>query len=273
MPQLRKVSPGEPISADWANALVDAVLGLARIVGVPPVAVQHSELGTQISIAHLPRFDLIELVDTIESLDVDKQAKQFRYDSGETDKWIDANQTLEHTADPQHGLYLAGERHLAMFHPAAGQRIPIPGVQFHFGKLAEDLSAGGSAEVNVYHDSGAFTDSTYTVTAYDWRLPAGGVVRATTPVQLLQHLQSKKWLVIGWGRLKARVIFGTLAADLTGLDSTTCNVSLAVDGPAPDSPATVLQPLETFFSGSSGDQCCAVYRPEDDTYRLLWVKC
>src|SRR5690348_3203024 len=98
---LKKVSPGEPITADWANALIDAVLALGRIVGVAPVQVQTSEAGTLISIAGLPRLDLVELKDTLEPSDTDKQSKRFAFDPSLSDPWIDAGQTLEHTAEPQ----------------------------------------------------------------------------------------------------------------------------------------------------------------------------
>ncbi len=197
MLNLHKVSPGETITADWANALVDAVLGLGRIVGVPPVQVQHSELGTQISVAGLPRFDLVELKDTLEANDTDRQASQFSFDPSGADKWIDANRTLEHTADPQHGLYLAGERHLTYFHPAAGQRIPIPGVQWHLGKLAADLTAGGSVSVKIYKlSSGSLVDSGLMVTAYDWLLPPGFKILSGHTVYVLQHLQSKRWFIV-----------------------------------------------------------------------------
>ncbi len=197
MRTLQKVTPGQPITADWANALVDAVNAMGRIVGVAPVQVQTTEAGTLINIAGLPRFDLVELNDTIESRDTNKQAERFAFDTDESDPWIDSGETLEHTADPQHGLYLAGERHLAFFHAGAGQRIPIPGVQFHFGKLTEALAAGGSAEVAVWRIDGGGdpADSTYTVTAYDWLLPPGGELPSGTPVLLLFHLQSKRFYV------------------------------------------------------------------------------
>jgi hypothetical protein len=163
---LTRVSPGEAITADWANALVDAVLALGRIAGVAPVQVQTSDAGTLVSISGLPRLDLVELKDTLEPRDTDKQAKRFSFDPAESDPWIDSGQTLEHTAEPQHGLYLAGERHLPFFHQAAGQRIPVPGVQFHFGKLAADLAAGGSASCEVWKiSSGSPADSTFSVTA------------------------------------------------------------------------------------------------------------
>ncbi len=172
------------------------MLGLSRIVGVAPVQVQYSDFGIQISLPSLPRFDLVELNDTIEARDTDKQAERFSFDPTTTDKWIDAGQTLEHATDAQQGLYLAGERHLTFFHPAAGQRIPLPGVQFHFGKLTEPLDAGGSATAAVWKvSSGSPADSTYSVTAYDWLLPPGGQLAAGTPVMLLFHLQSKRFYV------------------------------------------------------------------------------
>ncbi len=196
MSNLGKVAPGEPITAEWANALVEAVVSLGRIVGVAPVLVQYSDVGIQISLPTLPRFDLVELKDTIEARDTDKQAARFSFDPAATDKWIDAAQTLDHTADAQQGLALAGERHLTFFHPAAGQRIPLPGVQYHFGKLSAALAAGGSAACAVWKVAGGSpADSTYSVTVYDWLLPPGGQLASGTPVMLLFHLQSKRFYV------------------------------------------------------------------------------
>ncbi len=192
MAGLQHVDVGQPITAEWANTLVDAIAALGRMVGVPPVQVQSSEAGIQIGLPPLARFDLIELNDSIESGDVDKQSKRFAFDPARTDKWFDTNQTLEHTADPQQGLYLAGERHLTFYHPAAGQRIPLPGVQFHLGKLGGSLAAGGSALVEVFKlDSGSLVDSTYRVTAFDWLLPAGSTIAAGTAVYVFFHNQSK----------------------------------------------------------------------------------
>lgn len=221
MPNIQKVAPGEPITAEWANALVDAVLGLGRIVGVAPVQVQYSDVGVQISLASLPRFDLVELQDTIEPLDTDKQAKRLSFDPSETDPWIDADQTLDHTADPQQGLYLAGERHLTFFHAGAGQRIPLPGVQFHFGKLTGTLASGGSAAAEIWKvSSGSPADSTYSVTAYDWLLPPGGELPSGTPVLLLFHLQSKRFYVSASNAGMGMVIGKTAGAISKGASGT-----------------------------------------------------
>ncbi len=196
MNALRKVAAGEPISAEWANAIVDAIGRLARLTGVAPIRVSSDDAGTTVSLSNQPRLDLIELQDTLQSGDIDKESRRFAFDPSATDHWIDADDLLQHTADPQQGLYLAGERHLAFFHPAAGQRIPLPGVQFHIGKLQEELDAGGSAVVNVWRiDSGTASDSIFTVTAYDWMMPDGASLPAGQTVSLFQHPQSKRWFV------------------------------------------------------------------------------
>ncbi|HKD37347.1 MAG TPA: hypothetical protein VKB78_11120, partial [Pirellulales bacterium] len=236
---LHKVSPGEPITADWANALVDAVLALGRIAGVAPVQVQTSEAGTLISVPGLPRLDLVELNDTLESRDTDKQVKRFAFDPAESDPWIDSGQTLEHTAEPQQGLYLAGERHLAFFHPAAGQRIPIPGVQFHFGKLSADLAAGGSATCEIWMiSSGSPADSTFSVTAYDWLLPPGGKLESGSPVLLLFHQQSKRFYVTGTNAGFGAVIGKTSGAIAKG-SSGTVKVYNGTAGSESDSGSTI----------------------------------
>ena len=149
-------------------------------------------------------FDLVELIDAVEANDIDKTAILFSFDSTETDPWIkslDGSSTpisLAHVANAQQSLYLAGERHLTFWHPAAGQRIPIPGVQWHFGKLSETLAAGSSATVEVWQvnaTSGDHEDSTFSVTAYDWLLSTGDTLASGTAVMIVQHLQSKRWYV------------------------------------------------------------------------------
>jgi hypothetical protein len=248
---IRKVSPGEPITAEWANALVDAVLGLGRIVGVAPVQVQYSDFGIQISLPTLPRLDLVELQDTIEPGDTDKQVEQFSFDPADTDKWIDAGQTLDHTADAQRGLYLAGERHLTFFHPSAGQRIPLPGVQFHLGKLAETLSSGGSANCAVWKiSSGSPADSTHTVTAYDWLLPPGGQLASGTPVVLLFHLQSKRFYVSSANSAGGMIIGKTSGAIAKG-SSGTVHVYNGTAGSESDSGST-LTAFNAFGDVASG---------------------
>ncbi len=169
-----------------------------RITATYPLQVTVGAFGINLSLAAGAGFDLVELNDTIQARDTDKAAERFAFDATHSDPWLDSGEALHHTADAMQSLYLAGERHLTFWHPAAGQRIPIPGVQFHFGKLTEALAAGGSATVEVWKvASGSPADSTYSLTAYDWLLPSSGSLASGTPVLLLQHLQSKRFYVVG----------------------------------------------------------------------------
>ena len=169
-----------------------------RITAAYPLQVTVGSFGINLSLATGVGFDLVELNDTIEAQGSDKSAERLAFDESHSPPWIDSGEALQHTADAMQSLYLAGERHLTYWHPAAGQRIPIPGVQFHFGKLTESLSAGGSATVEIWKvASGAHADSTFSLTAYDWLLPSGGSLPSDTPVILLQHLQSKRFYVVG----------------------------------------------------------------------------
>jgi hypothetical protein len=198
------VHPGDPITAGWANSVSSELRRAMRISAAYPLQITAGAFGLNIAIAGDSGFDLVELIDTVEANDTNKTATLFGFDSSDADPWIEAvdgNATpiaLAHVADAQQSLYLAGERHLTYWHPAAGQRIPLPGVQWHFGKLSTTLSAGGSATVEVWQinsTSGDTEDSSCSVTAYDWLLSSGDTLAAGTAVMILQHLQSKRWYV------------------------------------------------------------------------------
>ena len=137
----RHVHPGDPITAGWANAVSSELRRAARITAAYPLQITAGAFGINIALAGDSGFDLVELIDTLQANDINKTATPFSFNSTETDPWIESLDgsadpiALTHVAEPQQSLYLAGERHLTFWHPAAGQRIPIPGVQWHFGKL------------------------------------------------------------------------------------------------------------------------------------------
>lgn len=198
----RHVLPGEPITAGWANSVSSELRRAMRISAAYPLQITAGAFGVNFALAAGNGFDLVELIDTVEANDIDKTATLFSFNSADTDPWIeslDGNASpivLAHVADAQQSLYLAGERHLTYWHPAAGQRVPLPGVQWHLGKLAGTLAAGGSATVEVWQvDSGSHADSGSSVVAYDWLLASGESLPSGTAVMILQHLQSKRWYV------------------------------------------------------------------------------
>jgi hypothetical protein len=204
----RHVHPGEPITAGWANSVSHELRRASRISAAYPLQITAGPFGLNVALSGKSAFDLVELNDTVAANDINKTATLFSFDSTDTDPWIQSLDgsgnpiTLVHVADAQQSLYLAGERHLTYWHPSAGQRIPLPGVQWHLGKLSGTLAAGGSATVEVWQvdpASGDLEDSTFSVEAYDWLLASGDSIAAGTTVMILQHLQSKRWYVFAAG--------------------------------------------------------------------------
>lgn len=202
--RVRHVHPREPITAGWANSISHELHRASRVSAAYPLQVTTGAFGLSIALADDRGFDLVEMIDTVEANDINKTATLFAFDSVESDPWIkslDGSSSpiaLAHVADAQQSLYLAGERHLTFWHPAAGQRIPIPGVQWHLGKLSETLSAGGSATVEVWGISpgdSSTSDQSVSVTAYDWLLSGSDTLESGTPVMIVFHLQSKRWYV------------------------------------------------------------------------------
>ncbi|MBA4019559.1 MAG: hypothetical protein C0483_20540 [Pirellula sp.] len=195
LPVDRHVSP-----ADF-QMLVDAVARL-RIAGASTTLEMHrSALGTLLSPAAGAKLELLEFSEQLEAFDTAKDAARLTFRVGEEedeeeDKWVEAGGADRRVADAQGAAYLAGERRLCYFHPAAGRYVPVDAFQWHLGVLDEDLAAGGSATVSLWqlHDIGP-SDSGLDVTACDWLLDDGQKLPAGTRVivQLIAH--SRKWIV------------------------------------------------------------------------------
>lgn len=200
-PILRKLAPGAHVSAADYNALVDA-LERARVAGAQAgLEVHRSALGTVLSPSAGVKLELLQLTESLEAHENDKEAKRLLYQLDEEigepeDKWIDADGGPRRLADAQGAVYLPGERRLCFFHPAAGRFVPVDTYQWHLGVLDEPLPAGGSATVSLWqlHDAG-ISDAGLDVTAYDWLLDDGQQLPEGTRVvvQLLAH--SRKWIV------------------------------------------------------------------------------
>ena len=210
----KHLSPHEHVTPALINAMLGELHRLKNIAAAPPVRISQNAAGIEIGLAReLPQFDLIELSVAISPGDKNQTVKQLCYRPDDDPPALFGvgpdERELQNAADPQQGLYLQGERHLAYFHPGAGQRIPLPGVLFHLGKLTEaiappdpdtpDALTTGNANVWRYN---ADTDEYETalngegeqlaVDAYDWThagLAPGWVL-------LFQHNQSRHWVAI-----------------------------------------------------------------------------
>ncbi|HZZ73622.1 MAG TPA: hypothetical protein VFE24_15320 [Pirellulales bacterium] len=218
----------EPITPAMYYALWAEIHRLQNVAAAPPLRILNNAGGLTIGLAReLPQFDFVEIGTPFAAGDEEQTVTRlfYRPDDAPPDlfgKGPDPAE-LQHTADPQQGLYLGGERHLTYFHPGAGQRIPIPGVQFHLGKMSEaiapadpahpEIVPSGAVDVWQYDRAGgAYGSASQSVTAYDW---FGHGIDAGTAVYLYLHNQSRRWYAIPQAQSTATVRWGLCQANWT----------------------------------------------------------
>ncbi|MCE9604565.1 MAG: hypothetical protein K8U03_06625 [Planctomycetia bacterium] len=195
---IRRLQPGERVTTESFNALVETVQMLRRIATSFPLEAHRSPAGIQISLATQPRWELMELDENIESFDKDKSAKHLRYKpEEEEDKWSLLESGTKSLSDAQACTYLAGERRLCFFHPGAGRYVPIDAFQWHIGLLDEDIESNSSATVSVWQmsETGSFSDTDLDIVAYDWLLPTGKKLKSGTRVVVQFLIHARKWLI------------------------------------------------------------------------------
>jgi hypothetical protein len=203
--KLRRVQPGEPITAAAYNRLVDAVNMLLSTTASFPIEIHQSAAGVHIGLAHQPRLELIEVQDVVQKHDKDKTAKvltfNFQAASGD-DKWQDSHLTTKSVTDIQESLYLPGERRLCHFNANAGKMTLYEGLQWHVATLSADLSQAGSATADVLQQDktdGSFSDSGNSITVYDALLSGGETLASGSRVLVMQLVHSRLWIVIAAG--------------------------------------------------------------------------
>ncbi|MCE9545552.1 MAG: hypothetical protein K8T25_08550 [Planctomycetia bacterium] len=168
----------------------------ARLTAAAPLEIRRHAAGTHVSLARQPQLWFVELAEDIQQHESARSAQHLACDSESTsDPWSADEPELPWLADPQAGLYLAGERHLAWFEPGSGRMIPTPGVLWHLGIVAETIEPGGSGRVAVWLvDADALhAEASREITAYDW---LGGGAASGDRVIVAQHLQSRRWYFV-----------------------------------------------------------------------------
>jgi len=197
--ELRRLGAGERVSTEAYNAVIDALERLQRGGAAAPLEVRRlpGGLGPQIGPASWPRLELVEFDEHLTAHDVDRPGKRLLYRKEEAgDKWGDGAGTLGSLADAHGSAYLAGERRLCFFHPAAGRYVPVDGSQWHLGILEANLAAGGSAPVRISHatDEGIL-ETTLVVTAYDWLLGDEQYLELGARVIVMYQVSARRWFV------------------------------------------------------------------------------
>ena len=200
-----------------------------RLTVAAPLELRRHGGGSHLSLTRQPALWLVELAEDMAAGQLDGSAAHLGCDPDASgDPWSVGGPQIAPLADPQQGLYLAGERHLAWFEAGSGRFIPVPSVLWHLGRAASTIEPGGSGTVDVWLvDNGEHAAAAREVTAYDW---LGGGAAVGDKVVVFQHLQSRRWYLLavapgstasaGHGCHLIQVRLGASAAP-AALDSTT----------------------------------------------------
>lgn len=270
--KISRVRPGQPISANHYNLLVDSINRLMDAVGGPP---QNS--------AQLLR--VVETDEDIESYQRDKTANHSKYDTSITagnDPITDWGIDDTYVSEIQNSVHLSGERLMLYFDRASGKQLVMPFTNWHIAKLTSDLTAGSSASAKIWQ-MGASTEEASAVsdiTVYDWLMDEDGFLQSGTKVYIAPHRQSRRWYVVGfyplkeWGRAEFSQDFTTSDATVPG--TLTDQWGYGADHTDTD---ITLHNLETgtaseyVFCGSSGGACWCRYMGTSDDWALVIPEC
>lgn len=185
--KIRRVSPGQPISASHYNQLVDSINQLMDIVGGPPQ--RDTEL-----------FRVVDADEDIAPYERDKTANHLKYDDSVpagSDPIVDWGTDDTYVSEIQNNAHLSGERVLLYYDRASGKQLVLPFTAWQLARLTSSLSAGGSATAKIYEASGGSesASSLDDVTVYDWTLRDDETVDSGTNVIIGLHRQSRCWYV------------------------------------------------------------------------------
>lgn len=167
-----------------------------RLTAAAPLELRRHPGGSHVSLARQPALWLVQLTEDIAAAEANRAAAHLACDTEATgDPWSPGEPQIAELADPQQGLYLAGERHLAWFEPGSGRFVPVPGVLWHLGKAASTIDAHGTGNVRVWlvDDTPEHAESAHEVTVHDW-LGIGAAIGEE--VIVIEHLQSRRWYLL-----------------------------------------------------------------------------
>jgi hypothetical protein len=275
--QVAEFRSGRPLSAARLNRLVQAANRAQRVAAAGPLLLSSSAAGLHLGLADWPHCDLVELPAALEPGAVDasaaRLARDFALAPSATDKFAASGESLSYVMDHLESVWLPGSRAIALWLPGAGERVLLPGTQWHLGKLDGPLAAGGSATASLWGvESGGHADSGIDVTAHDWLLPPGESLAAGTTVVVLQHAQSRRWYVVrSLGGAAAAVARFKLTAALPFGGSAAAVTRVWTGAAYADAAAITVNDFSgATFVGQPGDEgLAAPLADRPDVYEIL----
>jgi len=220
---LPRVDPGDPVSAETFNALIDAVNQLLGLSVAFPLEAHRTAGGMHLQLASWPQLKIVTLAEDLATRDFDKTANVLDYDAASA-LWRDT--TGEASFTPQvigsltdrtdAGLYLQSERHLAYFDPESGRYVPIAPPGPHLAKAIGEIDQGEDGLVRVYQvEDDAEAESSQTLAVHNWMHPR---VWDGSPCWIEFHPQSRRWYLTA--AHSAKLLRGKQVGDLLTTDTT-----------------------------------------------------
>jgi hypothetical protein len=117
---LKRVQAGEEVSAEWANALIDALTPLWSITAAAPLEVSQDAAGVRLSLGVERGLEVFELSETLAQGD-SARAKVLKL---QADDWVVASEkelTVHDALEVFHGD--TGKRGMAMWHVGSGKWV------------------------------------------------------------------------------------------------------------------------------------------------------
>lgn len=227
----RRVKPGEPVSAEQWNKLLEFV---ERLAGISMVGghMLDGPGGPVFVPVNDPEIRFVEL-NEIDGIPHDQAADDLHVDpdiASGTDPWIDFGTDSNFIMPPYAGVWLTGERSMVMRHSGAGKHVLLPFTQWHIAVLENELFEGSTATASIWElQASGEGDSNRTVTVYPWALPENESISADKKVVVAQHRQSGRWYVVDWVRedVKEGVLDGSLSP-ATGAKTNPSTATLSV---------------------------------------------
>jgi hypothetical protein len=292
--KLPKWKVGQAVAVTPMNRMIDAINAVATIGVTSPLTLQQiNGGGILIGCPALPQLDLVTLDEHIKAGKYDKKglrtvrdydasgsdAEQFHNDQGDPE--------LQHTMDAWKSVWLEGHRGLALWLPNAGQRIVLPGFNFHIVELTEELTDGGVADAKVLTPiTGSLVDTVdpdldpdpITIEVND--IGTGATTPSGTKCFVNQHQVGGKWWVVpavagpgGTGTIK--YCYFTADAAFTRDDETFDGTVLRAwgDGTLPTGTIELVNPpsatsLKFWWAAASGQMGRAIWNEQDGTWEV-----
>ncbi len=119
---LKRVRPDEPVTAAWANALIDALVPLTRWTASFPLEIRSGPSGYGLHLARETKIEVFELAEDLVSGST--ASANILWHNG--DDWTTADTRSITVADPL-GTFegVTGDRGIAMFHNQSGLWIVL----------------------------------------------------------------------------------------------------------------------------------------------------